>query len=92
MDLFWQSKILLLNILSRFVMAFLPRIKRLNFLAIVTIYSDFGIPKIKSVTVSTFPPSICHEMMGLDAMILVFSMLSFKPAFSLSFHPHQEAL
>ena len=40
--------------------------------------------KIKSVTVSTFPPSICHEVMGLDAMILVFWMLSFKPAFSLS--------
>ena len=32
--------------------------------------------KIKSVTVSTFPPSICHEVMGLDAMIFVFGMLS----------------
>ena len=40
--------------------------------------------KIKSVTVSTFYPSICHEVMGLDAMILVFWMLSFKPIFSLS--------
>ena len=40
--------------------------------------------KINSVTVSTFPPSVCHEM-GRDAMILVFLMLSFKPAFSLSF-------
>ena len=37
--------------------------------------------KIKSVTVSTFPPSICHEVMGPDAMILVFWMLSFNPAF-----------
>ena len=40
--------------------------------------------KMKSDTVSTFPPSICHEVMGLDAMILVFWMLNFKPAFSLS--------
>ena len=38
-------------------------------------------PKIKSVTVS---PSICHEVMGPDAMILVFWVLSFKPTFSLS--------
>ena len=40
--------------------------------------------KIKSVISSTFSLSICHEMMGPDAMILVFLMLSFKPAFSLS--------
>ena len=39
--------------------------------------------KIKSVTASTFPTSICHEVMGLDAKILFFSMLSFKPAFLL---------
>ena len=41
-------------------------------------------PKIKSVTVSIVSTSICHEVMVLDAMILVFLMLSFKPAFSLS--------
>ena len=40
--------------------------------------------KIKSATVSTFSPSISHEVMGPDAMIFVFWMLSFKPAFSLS--------
>ena len=40
--------------------------------------------KIKSATVSNFSPSICYEVIGPDAMILVFSMLSFKPAFSLS--------
>ena len=40
--------------------------------------------KIKSVTVSIVSPSICHEVMGTDAMILVFRMLSFKSAFSLS--------
>ena len=39
--------------------------------------------KINSVTLSTFPPSICHEVMGLDVMILVFWMLSFKTAFSI---------
>ena len=46
----------------------------------VIICSDFGAQKIKSVTVS---PSISHEVMGPDAMILVFWMLSFKPTFSL---------
>ena len=40
--------------------------------------------KIKSVSASTFFPSICHEVMGLDAMILFFLMLSFRPAFSVS--------
>ena len=40
--------------------------------------------KIKSVTVSAMPPSICHEVMRLDAMVLVSWMFSFKPAFSLS--------
>ena len=35
--------------------------------------------KIKSATVSTVSPSICHEVMGPDAMILVFWMLNFKP-------------
>ena len=38
--------------------------------------------KTKSVTVSIVSPSICHNVMGLDAMILVFWMLSFKPTFS----------
>ena len=40
--------------------------------------------KIKSVTLSTVFPSIFHEVMGQDAMIFVFRMLSFKSAFSLS--------
>ena len=53
-------------------------------MAAVTIYSDFEPPKIKSDTVSTVSPSISHEVMGPDAMILVFWRLSFKPAFSLS--------
>ena len=53
-------------------------------MAAITICSDFGAPKIKSATVSTVSPSICHEVMGPDAMILVFYMLSFKPTFSFS--------
>ena len=40
--------------------------------------------KIKSVTASTFFPYMCHEVMGPDAMIIVFRGLGFKPAFSLS--------
>ena len=64
---------LLLNMLSRLVITFLPRSKRL-------LISWLGSPsavilepqKIKSVTVSTVSPSICHEVMGQDAMILVF--------------------
>ena len=63
---------LLFNMLSRLVITFLPRRKYLNFMAEVTICSDFGSPKIKSDTVSTVSPYICHEMMGPDAMILVF--------------------
>ena len=46
-----------------------------NFLSAVTIRSDFEPYKIKSVTVSIVSPSICHEVMGLDAMILVFERL-----------------
>ena len=53
-------------------------------MAAVTIYSDFGAQENK---MSLFPlfPSISHEVMGPDAIILVFWMLSFKPTFSLSF-------
>ena len=63
-------------------------------MAAVTIYSDFGAPlQIKSVTVSTLSPFICHEVMGSDAMILVFWVFSFNPNFlTLLFHFHQEAL
>ena len=42
--------------------------------------------KRKSVSASTFPPSICHEVMGPDATILVFWMSSFKPTLSLLIH------
>ena len=63
---------LLLNMLSRLVITFLLRSKRLNFMAAVTICSDFGAQKIKSDTVSTVSPSISHEVMRPDAKIFVF--------------------
>ena len=76
---------LLFNMLSTLVIAFLPRSKHL---LISWLQSPSAMilepPKIKSVTVSIVSPSICHDVMGLDAMILVFWMLSFKPAFSFS--------
>ena len=75
---------LLFNILSRFHSFSSKEQVSFNFMAAVTIYSDFGPKKIKSVTVSSVSLSICHEVMGPDAMILVFGMLSFKPVFSLS--------
>ena len=73
---------LLLNILSRLGITFLSRSKCL---LISWLQSPSPVilepPKIKSDTVS---PSICYEVMGSDAIILVFWMLSFKPTFSLS--------
>ena len=73
---------LLFNMLSRLIIAFLPRKKHLLIswlLSLSTVILESK--QIKSVTVSIFSPSIYHEVMGLDAMILVFWMLSFKPAF-----------
>ena len=64
---------LLLNTLSRFVTAFIPRSR---YLLISELQSPSTVilkpKKRKSVTVSIVSPSICHEMMGPDAMILVF--------------------
>ena len=70
--------------LSRLVIVFLPRSKHrlISWLQSPSAVI-LGPKKIKSVTVSIVFPSICHEVMGLDAMILVFWMLCFKPAFSL---------
>ena len=64
---------LLFNMLSRLLMAFHPRSKHL-------LISWLGLPsavileplKIKSLTISVVYPSLCHELMGPDAMILVF--------------------
>ena len=74
---------LLFNMLSRFVIAFLPRSKRLSFVTAVTIHSDFGAQENKICHCFHFYPSICHEVMGPDALIFVFWILSFKPTFSL---------
>ena len=64
---------LLFNMLSRLVIAFLPRSKHL---IISWLQSPSAVilepKKIKSVTVSIVSTSICHEVMGLDAMILAF--------------------
>ena len=64
---------LLFNMLSRFVIAFLPRSKRLLISWHQSTSAVILEPKkIKSVTVSIVSPSICHEVMGSDAVILVF--------------------
>ena len=76
---------LLFNMLSRLVIAFLPRGKRL---LISWLQSPSVVilepKKIKSVTVSIVSPSICREVMGPDTMVLIFCMLNFKPAFTFS--------
>ena len=71
---------LLFNMLSRLVITFLQRSKCL---LISWLQSPFAVilepKKLNSATVS---PSICHEVMGPDTVILVFWILSFKPTFS----------
>ena len=70
---------LLFNMMSRFVIAFFsPRSKHLFISWLQILVAIILEPKkIKSVTASIFSPSVCHEVMGLDAMIFVF-----KPAIS----------
>ena len=81
-DLCQQSNVSVFNMLSKLVIAFLPRSKRL---LISWLQSPSAVilepKKIKSVNVSIVSPSICCEMMGPDAMILGFWLLSFKAAF-----------
>ena len=64
---------LLFNMLSRLIITFLPKSRRL---LISWLQSPSAViletPKIKSAIVSTVSPSICHEMMGPDAVILAF--------------------
>ena len=77
---------LLFNMLSRLVVAFLSRSKHL---LISSLQSPSAVilepPKIKSLTVSSVSPSICHEVMGPDVMILVFGMLTFRKGYNNSF-------
>ena len=73
MDFCWKMMSLLYNVLSRFVIAFLPRSKCLLISWLQSPSTVILEPKkIKSITVFTFPPSNCHEVMGSDVMILVF--------------------
>ena len=75
---------LLFNMLSRFVIAFLPRSKHLLISWLQSPSAVILEPnKIKLVTVSIVSLSLCHEVMGLNAVLLVFCLLSFKSAFSL---------
>ena len=64
---------LLFNMLARFIIAFLPRSKCL-LISWLQSHSAaiLECKKIKLVTASIFSPSICHEVMGLDTMMLVF--------------------
>ena len=84
---------LIFNMQSMLAIVFISRSKRL---LISWLQSPSALilepKKIKSVTVSVVSSSICHEVMGPDAMILIFLKMSFKLTFSISFHFHQEAL
>ena len=79
--------------LSRLIIAFLIRSKHL---LISWLHSPSSVivesKIIKSLTVSIVSPSICHEVMGPDAMILVFWMLSFKPTLKKVMATHSSTL
>ena len=73
---------LLFNMLSKLVITLFPRSKCLLISWLQSTSAVIWEPrKIKLATVPTVSPSICHEVMGPDALILVFWMLNFKPAF-----------
>ena len=82
MDLCWQNNVSAFNMLSRLVITFLPRSKHLLISWLQSPSAVFLKPRI--IKSDTVPQNICHEVMGPDAMIFVFWMLSFKPTFSLS--------
>ena len=65
-------------------MAFLPGSKRLLISWLQSPHRDFGFQENKTCHWSHCSPSICHEVMGMDALILLFWVLKSKPAFSLS--------
>ena len=85
---------LLFNMLSRLVIAFLPKSKHLLISWLQSLSTVILEPKkIKSVNASIVFLSTCHKVMGPDATIFIFLMLRFQPAFSLSsFTLNQEAL
>ena len=75
---------LLFNALSRFFIGFLPRSKCLLISWLQSPSIDILEPKKIVCHCFHFYPSICHEVIGLDAMIFNCWMLNFKPDFSLS--------
>ena len=86
MDLISKAMSLLFTVLSRFVIAFLPRSSHLLISWLQSPSTVILQPKKrKSGIASTFYPSVYHKVMGPDAMILILVIPSFKPAFSLSF-------
>ena len=83
---------LLFNMLSRFVIAFLPRSKRLLISWLQSLSTVIlETKKIKSVTVSIFPPSLCHELMGPNAMIFILECWILSQLFH-SLSPSSKAL
>ena len=90
MGLCWQSDV---SDFSHAVIAFLPRSKLLLILCLQSPSAVILEPKkMKSDTVPNFSPSICHEMMGLDDMIIFSMFHSLSPSsrsslFRLLFHP-----
>ena len=84
---------LFFKMLSRSVITFLPRSKCLLISWLPSASAVILEPKkLKSVTVSTFSPSTYCEVMGPEAMIIIFWMMSLNPAFTLLFHPHKRLL
>ena len=82
---------LFLNMLFRFTIVFLPQAKAsFNSMATVTTTVILEPKKRKSVTASTFSTSICHEVMGPDAMILSFFSVEFQTSFfNLLYHTQE---
>ena len=94
MNLFWQSNVSAFNMLSRFFVAFLPRSKHVLISWLQSLSPvNLEPKKIKSFTVSIVSPSICHEVIRLDAMIFIFLNVELQTNFfTLLFDFHQEAL
>ena len=96
LDSIFKSKVmsLLFNALSRFVKVFLPRSKHLLISWLQSPSTVILEPKkIKSAILAIFSPSICYEVMGPDATILLFFECGvLSQLFILFFHPHQSSL
>ena len=85
MDLCWQVMALLLDTLSSFLIVFLPRSKSLLISWLQSLSTVIlGPKKIKSVTISIVSPPICHEVMGLNAMMSFFEYQVLSQLFPLS--------